>query len=255
MTIKNSYLYKYCTFDTAKLILSSQLLKFNNPSFFNDPFDCDINLLNFDYSKPSNEILKDMKMVRDKFSQSYGHNEESMERFDSLTKDEIEDMFRGSQLNKLRQTTICCFSKICDSTLMWSHYANNHSGVCLVFNENIEEPFVNIASKKICRGYVLYDNYESINYLESKRDGLYNLFLKKSKHWKYEKEYRFFTLVEHNGYVKFNPNFLSGIIFGLMVPIETINKFKITTCKDFGYNNLFFKRFIKNGLDMKLVRF
>lgn len=253
MNIEDSDIYKYCTFDTAKLILSSQLLKFNNPEFFNDPFDCDINLLKFDFSNCNEETKNEMKIIREKISHSFSHNRIIMEHFDTLTNEEIEFMFRGSQLNKLSKTTICCFSKVCDSTLMWSHYANNHNGACLVFNENIDEPFVNITSNKISRGFVSYDNYFPINYLESKKDGIYNLFLKKAKDWKYEEEYRFFTLVEHNGYVRFNPNFLRGVIFGLNVSIESINKFKITTCKKFGYDNLFYKRFKKNNLDMELV--
>lgn len=31
---------------------------------------------------------------------------------------------------------ICCFSKRMDSILMWSHYANNHTGFCVGFDED-----------------------------------------------------------------------------------------------------------------------
>ena len=47
-------------------------------------------------------------------------------------------MIRETHKNKydrLRERTwICSLSKINDSLLMWSHYANNHKGICVELN-------------------------------------------------------------------------------------------------------------------------
>lgn len=32
---------------------------------------------------------------------------------------------------------MACFSKVCDNSAMWGHYADNHKGVCLVFDEGV----------------------------------------------------------------------------------------------------------------------
>ena len=56
-------IYKYCSYDVGELIVSGQVLKFSNPSSFNDPFDCDINLLEFNFDDCSQEILDDLEKL------------------------------------------------------------------------------------------------------------------------------------------------------------------------------------------------
>ena len=50
----------------------------------------------------------------------------------------FKDWIRAEKRNthdRLRENTwICSLSKIKDSLLMWSHYANNHKGVCVELN-------------------------------------------------------------------------------------------------------------------------
>ena len=53
----NHDVYKFCSFEIAELIVSSKMLKFNNPSNFNDPFDSNIDLLQFDFSDCCDEVL------------------------------------------------------------------------------------------------------------------------------------------------------------------------------------------------------
>jgi hypothetical protein len=68
---------------------------------FNDPFDCNMDLLvNFSRKKAS----------------YIGTKTVFLKRFDN--------------------TGICCFTTVNDSILMWSHYANHHKGFCLEFKSN-----------------------------------------------------------------------------------------------------------------------
>lgn len=68
---------------------------------FNDPFDCNMDLL--------------VSFTRKKASYS-GTKTRFLKRFDN--------------------TGICCFTTVNDSILMWSHYANHHKGFCLEFKSN-----------------------------------------------------------------------------------------------------------------------
>ena len=48
--IQPSKIYKYVSLEVAKIILKDKTLKFSKPSTFNDPYDCDVNLVDFDFS-------------------------------------------------------------------------------------------------------------------------------------------------------------------------------------------------------------
>jgi len=67
---------------------------------FNDPFDCNLNLINFKKGKTPYTGTKS------KF------------------------------LSQFNRTGICCFTSEKNSILMWSHYASHHSGFCLEFLSN-----------------------------------------------------------------------------------------------------------------------
>lgn len=112
-------LYKYCRPETARLIVKHGLL-LQLPDSYNDPFDClagvnvwsaklrfapdaatidaalsELKSLPAQYQLPSYDIHHDMRM-------SYG----------SVT---------------------TCFSERPDEHLLWSHYGDNHKGICLAF--------------------------------------------------------------------------------------------------------------------------
>lgn len=95
---------------------------------------------------------------------------------------------------------ITCFSKRNDSILMWSHYANSHSGVCFEFEE--DRPFFRDVSysderpkidlyKAMSRilGYDFAN--EKITYQDKVLiESVLTLFFVKSREWSYEEEVR-----------------------------------------------------------------
>ncbi|SHF73391.1 Protein of unknown function [Flavobacterium fluvii] len=107
---------------------------------------------------------------------------------------------------------IASFSKGCDDPIMWSHYANYHTGFCLIFDfENNKIQRNNLLKKHLDSEYEL----KEVKYKKEciKTNGFYtmpsllgetttkeeeskhweqkqNSFLIKYKSWKYEKEYR-----------------------------------------------------------------
>ena len=45
---------------------------------------------------------------------------------------------------------VYCLSEVCNSPLMWSHYAGSHTGICLEFDA-LAAPFTTSATKVIYR--------------------------------------------------------------------------------------------------------
>lgn len=98
------------------------------------------------------------------------------------------------------QAYISCFSKIPDSILMWSHYANSHKGICIEIEENRKD-FKDVIYSKQRAKFDINDVIKRIlasNFLGTKFDGSddeYNYkmlrpFFTKSEDWKYEDEVR-----------------------------------------------------------------
>ncbi len=94
---------------------------------------------------------------------------------------------------------VCCFSKNMNEILMWSHYANNHKGVCIEFE---------IIDESVIKGQLIevtYSNELSIlNKVEQTSTGYLSLnvssngkFLTtKFKNWSYEEEFRTYVICE-----------------------------------------------------------
>ena len=80
-----------------------------------------------------------------------------------------------------------CFSEDQYSPAQWAYYGDNHKGLCLGF----DIPISNLKKIKYIqnRPNISVDKIEDMKYLEK-------LLEKKSKHWSYEKEWRYITVLE-----------------------------------------------------------
>ncbi|WEE25460.1 DUF2971 domain-containing protein [Aeromonas hydrophila] len=124
-----------------------------------------------------------------------------------------------SELREHYSRGVFCFSKDGKNMLMWSHYGDEHKGICIGYS-NDRKPTPNIRP-------VIYGKYGVI-----KTSSLYKAFvkndkdeqttieneilLKKSSAWRYEKEYR---LISSTG-LQDSPLKLEEITFGLRCPDE-----------------------------------
>jgi hypothetical protein len=130
---------------------------------------------------------------------------------------------------------VCCFSKNMSEILMWSHYANNHKGVCLEFEEHKEEEI---------KGRLIEMQYENavqiIDEVERYSSGDLSInidtngkFLKnKFKNWGYEEELRCYLFSEEiNSSGEERPFFgeLKSIYFGKNSSHEDIELVKHNT--------------------------
>ena len=105
---------------------------------------------------------------------------------------------------------------------MWSHYADNHQGICLEFESEI-----------LAESFKL--NAYEVSYSESipspNSNGLGDYLLNKSKDWSYEKEVRFYEIISpwENGSAvgkrQFDPAALTGVIFGYKINRENYKRY------------------------------
>ncbi|HDJ1439476.1 TPA: DUF2971 domain-containing protein [Serratia rubidaea] len=127
---------------------------------------------------------------------------------------------------QLSSVGICSFSKARKNQLMWSHYADEHKGVCIGFKEqkvrpqgsNIypidvtyqdKYPFENIIER-----FNHFEKTPGVNNLNAIiGDIIYSILGTKYTSWKYERERRlvFAKSVAH----KFEPEAVNSIAFGL----------------------------------------
>ena len=239
MHLRPNPIYKYVSLDIAETIAITSTLKFTNPLKFNDPFDCDISRLNFDLSKADTLVKNDLQIIKEKFNNNT-----------KITARMLENAYRKTQIDKIKRASVCCFSCVEDDLLLWAHYSDKHYGACLIFDNSLVNKFPNIPDNRFTEIIVDYSEFTSINYCEDKMKGISALFGQKSIDWKYEEEFRLIIL-EREGLIKFHPEFLTGVIFGIKVTKVEIDRFINNTKSE--KLNLVFKKATQNLDKLKII--
>lgn len=224
-------IYKYRNWkeDNHKDILIKNILYMSPPIYFNDPFDCRI---------PTNYALIDSIEKIEKYVLAFikKHQDFLLRKGINLEKEFIKMCEDFSQNIDIIQADherilfdqqdkhygVLSLSKRWNSILMWSHYADNHSGFCVGFSEDkIRES--GLFGKGGPVHYNPENDYPTINPLEEE-----NLMITgfkqthtKAYDWEYEQEYRLTKLFVPNvpttedRKIQFKDDLLSEIIIGL----------------------------------------
>jgi hypothetical protein len=108
---------------------------------------------------------------------------------------------------------VFCLSEVCDDILMWSHYAGNHSGVCVGIVPS------RLTGKRVLRVHYseempVLDAWEYVNH---NTEVFVKLSLTKAAHWSYEREWR---TIDEVGVRRFE-NCVNRVIVGAMALPET----------------------------------
>ena len=172
-----------------------------SPAFFNDPFDSA--LPSMPDKVPTEEERKDIiSQLSAAFHFTFKEMKELIDEPDfeeTITRIFHErgmpDYFCQQFIQELKKNTIIykefmalsCFSETNKSKLMWGHYANNYSGVC------IEYDFTKINNEQFRRGInkVIYSNKRPKREdYDNDYDYTIAVLATKSEEWSYEKEWR-----------------------------------------------------------------
>lgn len=184
-------------------------LWWQSPLEFNDPFDCDPVFFFGENDKQRREFLK-----RGPGSTLVGTRAERMQQVNELRKKPHKYMAKVLQEEWpkwMADTAVTCFSGKNDDLLMWAHYADSHRGVCLIFDDSIEDDFFALS--------VNYKEYRPRANICTMRpiDIMEITMLTKSVHWQYEDEYRIIGYRRKRGYNEYPSKCLSGIVLGARI--------------------------------------
>jgi hypothetical protein len=229
--------YQYFTIESADKFLSSDLLKVSIPNKINDPFE----LLPMYVKTKDPLIIKEQALTprvaksllkifkRDNnFVRIFG--EVDMEHWPIFVEKNIHTIYNFYNTNietiisnhlksildeiSIKVGLICLTCKK-DSILMWSHYAKNHTGIVIGFN-NID----------------LWDKAKKVNYSNTRvpikvgfeiidEKELDQVLYTKSNAWEYEDEFRRCVLlkncipINNEFFIPFQKEYISEIYFGI----------------------------------------
>jgi hypothetical protein len=173
-------LAKYTNLNACKLILSSNTFKFRNPTEFDDPFDCNLEVTapkNMEQIKKYLDNAKYYKpdMIRRHFKAIDIYN--NIEFYNEKNKELIKQ--------KIKNYGVHCFTPNSNNLKMWENYADNHNGVCLGFN--ILDDLEFFATSHNVK-YV--DEYPILNSFDPDDTMLIDLMTIKHRNYSYEEEVR-----------------------------------------------------------------
>lgn len=147
--------------------------------------------------------------------------------------------------NFLSQLTISCFSSSgWDNQLMWSHYANSYSGICVEYDFNRINEFigfifpVNYTTNRPTLslqdlGIVRFDlnTEEKIVHGDTDVAKIFSYLLSKNTCWKYEDEWRIINIGEANTPIFIDLPFVKSITFGVNLD-ELCKRLLLEVCKE-----------------------
>jgi len=233
------YFYKYVNlYDGVNHILKENTFKFSDPLDFNDPFDCNEQLIHVTIDKKKErEIIEEASL---KFNVS------RKDKRKLLIKAGNPKTYTDALKEKKKDYKVSCFSEIPDEILMWSHYADKHRGLCIKFELDF-----------MCDDYVFYP----VNYISEVQtvDGMantpfvfYYFVTVKANRWAYEKEIRAVSKTG-NSIIHYHKQAVKEIIFGCNVKTATIES-TIRDIKRMNYKGLIFSKMELNPKTMGLKK-
>lgn len=207
LLVRPQYIYKYHNLNIHLIeLLSNSELFLASKDKLNDPLD----------SMYKIELDNYFKLYTEKYP-SFVNDEEHQYLSRSVFNYQIENGRTDflSSINEFQNGyNICSFTENSNNPLMWSHYTNNHTGVCLKFNLDLDENLRNL----------LYPVKYLDELMEIKESSDFKKsLLVKLKDWEQEKEWR---IISKKNKLNFNREALVEITFGLNVQDSTIDWFK-----------------------------
>ena len=227
VTLHKGNFFKYIDIEGGKKSLKRGTFKFSVPSITNDPFECYGGLIaNNQRDYFIEQLVKEdifnnkrVKKLKKIVNENILNN-----AIKELVYDQTPDQM--SIFNKVRDIfSIASFSRKNDIHLMWSHYAQNHQGVCIGYEMANSKFYKNIFLLKI--------DYKRrvtpISFNPQKLDiTLLDWITTKSYDWELEKEVRLVDLnIKRNKgkvvFKQYERKILKKITFGINTPLKEIN--------------------------------
>ncbi len=227
--VKRLFHYEKFKAEYLSATLRDRKIHCSNPANFNDPWDCKP-WFNYASIEDDDNLEKLFAFLRTKAGDD----------FDEKKADAYERMVRASRIERFNFLTGCsdenirtinqrhiyCLTPDCQSTLMWSHYAENHKGICLEFG--IDNPLFSLAIEVIYeKRYPVWMPYD----FEEENDRAIRMILTKAWPWHYEREFRLISPFDKilvsplridSGCFVLPPNSLKSVIAGCETDYDAV---------------------------------
>lgn len=234
--------YKYLDINSCytRCSLKGRYAYFSNPTEFNDPFDRVIPIA-YHLLGENDELFINYFSAKLKRADPLASSERISQQVskllkDSRSSDDMKELFMNiaaksrQYLDELVSSiAVYCTSLEKDNILLWSHYADKHTGICLGINT-----YELLTTLKCAGGMVKYGQYPIINpfdeYDEAEAEKNYELmFLSKGEFWNYECEYRF-SIFECSDRKQYFGSCIESLILGSGISPQN-REYAIRTCK------------------------
>ena len=213
--------YKYLPLnDNSLKVLREGKIKFTKPSEFNDPFDCKPEHDPLEYSKFLSQSKGLLRKVGDAMGLSPARRLENKYRMLKKIEHSIKDDRFSNGLTD--NVGILSLSRDPLNLLMWSHYANSHTGFVVEFSIPQIVSITSDETEHLIQDYLfpLEVEYSAempiINPFDDRELNAKKQFLIKGIDWAYEKEERVIDFLRGPGNHPFNQKaILKSVIAGM----------------------------------------
>lgn len=233
----NLYKYKDLSgdgIDHVEDMLRNNQLWYSSPLHFNDPFDC---RCVFDVRSSREEIvLRKAAFLTKRNGVTLADAVAEADNEIPSEPKEVED-WQTQQIEghsqRAANSGILCLTPVFDNFIMWTHYAKNHTGICIQFR--VRDVSKEDQLKFIAAAWpVEYaDRCPVINIV---RDGMPDIvrkaFLTKSTPFRYEQEWRSVLMNERPGLKPIPKGIVGAVILGCQVDSDARERV-INACADY----------------------
>jgi hypothetical protein len=211
--------------DWLTTTLREQTIHCSNPNHLNDPWDC---TPCFDDQSLQTEADLDEFFLW--LSQTTGRSFPDIQqkaRADGVYASPLKmkehlAQFSATNLKKISELRIYCLTPDPLSTLMWSHYADNHKGICLEFRTD-NNFLLPSAQEVIYRSK--YPKWKP----QQLSDVALEMILTKADAWSYEKEFRLIGHPDRSGHLRIEgecfrlpPDTLASVVVGCQGDFDAV---------------------------------
>lgn len=220
-------MYKFVTLrdlETVDKIIGDQpTLKFSPVYTLNDPYE-----LKFNLSIDANSKEHEARYFKSNPEHTLEHFRSWQQQVSTQSIWFTEQQIRSAMA---QMVTIGSFAGTNKNNLMWSHYTNNHAGMCIEYHPAVVGFLEN---QKGFMGYrkVTYSNTPPMVYdFEPDLEKFFKIIFNKQTEWRYEEELR--VVMAGKNAVKFlaiDPRYIKGVYIGARTPRDIEDRI-IKNCK------------------------
>jgi len=206
----NRHLYKYkdCNVLHLRNLIVDSCFYMSSRHQLNDPFDIRsvIDFIDGGIDRPAY-----LKKLFAQFNTRHKSRKEISRRLNSPAV--IEQEIKNHLNKAIDSTGVHSFAASPRSLLMWSHYADSHKGVCLVYETAKDlDTFVKALPVEYSKLFPVIQYSQDIA-----GDLIRKAFLTKASDWYYERERRIFENGRAGQYMAYAPKALVGVILGARI--------------------------------------